>query len=362
MTRFIWVILACLPLGACSWLGRMPVTDRVFGEEGMFRDRQGEYLEARTIPRTEIPQGLDSYVIDDLLVIPEVGTNSTQAFLDAPRPRPLEGRSDREVVIQRMGDRSWIVVDVSPSQVWPRIRDYWRQNEIDIAFEDPTQGVMDTGWFTLTDNVLTREKVRVVVETGFQNNSAEIRLLHQSAPQATPVLQQVRWPEESQDPAVEQDLLRALSSYLADVADLYQASSESFLARNISGTGKASLERDAAGNDILQLQAAYDRSWAAVGRALSRAGIEVNSQDDELGVYEVYYVPGTGQEEEDKPGFFARMNPFGGDDEPEPRLLWIEMQDSGEAIDVKVSPVQSTDDEASEAAIELLRLIRNTIA
>src|SRR5690606_32152284 len=103
---------------------------RVVGEEGVFRDRQGEYLEAATIPRAEIPPNLDSYIIDDLLVIPEIGERETQAFLDAPRPRPLEGASDREVVIQRMSNRAWIIVDASPAEVWPRIRDYWRQENI----------------------------------------------------------------------------------------------------------------------------------------------------------------------------------------------------------------------------------------
>src|SRR5687768_128090 len=93
-------LVACLvvpALGACSWLGVVPGMDRVVGEEGVFRDRQGEYLQAVTIPRTEIPPGMDSYIIDDLLVIPEIANTDAQPFLDAPRPRPLEGASDREV-------------------------------------------------------------------------------------------------------------------------------------------------------------------------------------------------------------------------------------------------------------------------
>src|SRR5262245_44999895 len=100
-------------LGACSWAGNVPYVNRVLGDEGVFRDRQADYLEAQTIPRTEIPEGLDSYIIDDLLVIPEIGGQETVSFLDAPRPRPLEAVSDREVVIQRMTDRAWIIVDAS---------------------------------------------------------------------------------------------------------------------------------------------------------------------------------------------------------------------------------------------------------
>ena len=61
-------------LASCSLVPdvRLPGMDRVVGEEGIFRDRKEEYLEAETIPRTQIPAGLDDFIIDDLLVIPEV--------------------------------------------------------------------------------------------------------------------------------------------------------------------------------------------------------------------------------------------------------------------------------------------------
>src|SRR5690606_33168886 len=58
-------LAAAALLGACSWV---PGMNRLTGEEGVFRDRQGEYLEAETIPRTRIPDRYDSYVIDDLYV------------------------------------------------------------------------------------------------------------------------------------------------------------------------------------------------------------------------------------------------------------------------------------------------------
>src|SRR5688572_31979910 len=158
-------LLLPLTVASCSMIAKVPGMDRIAGEEGMFRDRQGEYLEAQTIPRTEIPPEYDSLIIDDLLVIPEISAENSASFLDAPRPRPLEGRSDREVVIQRMEDASWIVVDVSPSQVWPRIRDFWREKGIEVAFENPTGGVMETAWFTLAGNIVSREKIRVTVDT-----------------------------------------------------------------------------------------------------------------------------------------------------------------------------------------------------
>ncbi len=343
--------------------------NRLVGEEGMLRDRQGEYLEAETIPRTEIPEGMDSFVIDDLLVIPEIGNQDAQPFLDAPRPRPLEVSSDREVVIQRLGNQSWIIVDASPGEVWPRIRDYWRQENIEIATENPTTGQMDTAWFVRTGNVLTREKVRVLIDTGFQDNSSEIRLVHVSAPQATPVFEQINWPTASEDGEAERGFVTDLSTYLADVAELNQASSVSFLAGNISSSGKATIFTTPAGNDVLSLQAEYSRSYAAVGRAMRRAGMEITSESSEIGMYEVLYAPGS-EEEQEEPGFLMKIitlnGLFGGDDDGARALPFrVEVLDVNEGADVRVRPIGPYNTEAPEvleAGKALLRLIRNTIA
>ena len=140
----------------CSMLSSVPIPglDYIAGEEGLLRDRKADYLEAEVLPRTAIPAEYDSYIIDDLMVIPQVSESNRQAFLDAPRPRAFSGRSERGVVIQRMSGDSWVVVDVSPSEVWPRISDYWTSKSIRVAFENPTRGVLDTGWFVLEGNSL----------------------------------------------------------------------------------------------------------------------------------------------------------------------------------------------------------------
>lgn len=365
------VCLLSPTLGACSWMDAVPGLDRVVGEEGIFRDRQGEYLQAETIPRTVIPEGMDGYIIDDLLVIPEIGGQETVAFLDAPRPRPLEGSSDRQVVIQRMTDRAWIIVDASPAEVWPRIRDYWRQENIQIATENPTIGQMDTAWFERVSDVLNREKFRVVVDTGFQDDSSEIRLIHVAAPRATPVFEQINWPEASEDFEIEYETLSDLSSYLADVADLNNASSVSFLAGNISSTGKAAIFTTPAGTDILQLQADYSRCWAAVGRALRRGGLEITSESTEVGMYEVLYTPGSeNEEEEEEPGLLTKIvtlnGLFGRDDDTSRSIPFrVEVLDVSGGADVRVRPIgplNANSPELQEAGKNLLRLIRNTIA
>jgi len=358
-------------LSACSIMPSVPIPglDYIAGEEGLLRDRQADYLEAPVLPPTRIPPEYDSYIIDDLMVIPQISETNTQAFLNAPRPRPFNGRSERGVIIQRLGEDSWIVVDVSPSEVWPRIRDYWTRQGINVAFENPTRGVMDTGWFILEGNVLSKEKIRVTVEPGFQNNSAEIRLLHLGIAQSLPELDQVNWPESSTDPDVAFDFLTDMSTYFADVADLYQASTVSFLAENIDSRGKASLVNTPAGREVLHLEAEYSRSWAAIDRALERTGVETIAQDIDSGFFEVAYKMSTGLREEE-PGFFKRVVTLNGvfsRKETEPsyplRILVIDLDGEVDVIVESLNEnVEADSEEMRDAVDSLLRLIRNNIA
>lgn len=381
MSRFELLLSPFVPRAACGLLLpllvscslipdiRVPGMDRITGEEGMFRDRKEEYLQAETIPRTEIPAGLDDFIIDDLLVIPELGQSNAVPYPDPPRPMTMEGDSQREVVIQRMQNESWIIADVSPSQIWPRIRDYWRQSGVPVAVENPSEGLMDTGWFVLEGDVIDREKLRVIVDTGFQTNSSEVRILHMSGPQALPAVEQVTWPAQSMDSTIAYDFLLDLSGYLADVADLYQASSASLLARSLSSEGKAALVDTEAGDPLLRLQAGYDRSWAAVRRALTRSNVVIAEEDSASGLLVVEFDPAVLEpaDEDDEPGFFTKVITLGGlfSRSAEVQVFPIRLQilESGSTVEVLAVPVDDNPDTATREAVQaLMRLIRNTIA
>ncbi len=71
-------------LGACS----IPGSGYLVGDDGLFRDRGGDYLEAESIPRLEIPNNLDAFIIDDLLVIPDMGDLEASPSLMFPSPGP----------------------------------------------------------------------------------------------------------------------------------------------------------------------------------------------------------------------------------------------------------------------------------
>ena len=88
------VAFALVLLNGCSTIAKVPGVNKLVGDDGIIRDHQTDYLKAKTIPRTKIPAGLDSQVIDDLLVIPEIQPEGkAQSFLEPPMPRPMKIKS-----------------------------------------------------------------------------------------------------------------------------------------------------------------------------------------------------------------------------------------------------------------------------
>jgi len=312
-------------LSACSLI---PGTGYLVGDDGLFRDRGGDYLEAVSIPRLEIPNNLDAFIIDDLLVIPDMGDMEGQSFVDVPRPRSLQGNPDRAVVIQRLEGLSWVVIDSRASQVWPRVRQYWIEQGIELAQENPNQGMLETIWFTSEENEGFKEKIRVIVIPGFQDDSAELSIAHVSAPEDFDVPEEFTWPEDPEDNEYAYQVLADISTYLADQIRLYQASTVSFLAGAIPDEGRASI-RSVGENNVLHLDADFVRSWAAVGRALERANVEIVFEDMDAGIFDVAF---SASEEPVERGMFSRLLSITEADDSLPFRVSLQQTDNG--IDV----------------------------
>ncbi len=318
----------------------------LIGDEGFFRDRKGDYLESSSIPPLKVPNEMDSYVIDDLFVIPTaggvVGEVEGEAYLNVPRPRPIQRSSDRAVVIQRLGDRSWVIVDASASQVWPRLRQYWfdpywLDQGLELTRETPSLGLLETNWFVLDGNEFTQEKIRVIVEPGFQDDSAEVSLIHISVPQDQQVFEQVNWPQQSVDIEYAYELLEDLSTYLLEQIRVYQPSTVSFLAGNIPSEGRASM-LSIDGQEVLNLKADFERSWVAVSRSLERAGVQIVEESMNDKYFMVSFARPTDDEEK---GMFGRLLSIGSKQEKSYPYR-VELQESSNSINVVVDPILET--------------------
>ncbi len=305
---FAGVLKKCLLLGLIGTT--LPACSYLTGEDGFFRDKKEDYLKAQTLPRTEIPDGLDSYTLDDLLVVPEVaGSGLGSGLLQVPAPRPITANTNHGVLLQKLGSRRWLVVDATPNQVWPRIRDYWAQRAVGLDQENPTRGVLETTWVRVAGDESKKDKFRISIEPGLRTGSSEVRVLHLNVAVDAPVHGQVNWPQQSLNFDREQEILQSIANYLAERMDSYQASAVSLLAGSIQEKGKAQLRENDEGQQILQLDVDFDRAWASLAQALERSdAISVDEADVESAFFivQVDFDLSDDSVVESKPGFFKR--------------------------------------------------------
>ncbi len=338
-------------LAGCNYLA---------GENGPFRDRADDYMEAPVLPLMQIPEELDSYTLDELYVIPEQFVASAQPFTEIPLPKPIETNRREGVIIQNLGDRRWIVLDATPGQVWPLVRDYWTQLQVILDYENPSSGILETSWLEVDSNLETRHKYRMTIEPGLHSGYSEIYVLHLQSPRSEPAPLVVNWPEASSSVDRERQILDSLSQYLADRNDVYQASSASLLAGSIEAERKANIIEDDQGGQVLELRLEYARAWALVRAALEEAEITVVDSDREQSFFNVRF---SGiRAEQDSPGFIGRL--FGRNDpnsEAEERDFTVRLLENGDTVTVVAEALETSGDLA-ELTAELLVLINNNLS
>ncbi len=326
--KFLCIVLATSLLPACSWI----ISD---DEDSMFRDRQADYLRAPTVARMDIPMELDSYTIDDLYVIPPEPVGDFEYFVQPPPPKPIDTRVREGVVVQRFGDRSWIVIGATSGQIWPRLRDFFPTEGIPVRSEDPVGGRLETVWLADSDVEDVRHRYQVRIEPGLHAGNSEIYVRHVSDAGESGPDEPARWPDESESLQRENNMLAAISLYLADRSDLYRASSVSLLAGSIEAESKANIVEQRAGDTRLELRIDMERAWSQVNQALNNAEIEILDQERDDGRFDVRF---SGAESADEPGFFARLFRRGGD-EPETHDFSVRLSQSGDAIMVDAGTI-----------------------
>ena len=107
---------------------------------------------------------------------------------------------------------------------------------------------METAWVEVGGDDEKRHKYQIKIEPGLHSGSSEVYILHYENLNSEVVPLIISWPEESNSPDLERQILTSVSQYLADRNDVYQASSASLLAGNIEAESKANLIEDESPN------------------------------------------------------------------------------------------------------------------
>lgn len=351
--------LLMLSVGGCSWL---------FGDSGYFRDREGDYREARTEPPPSVPEDLSDAALGESMHIPPatgMDRYRAQSEYEVPRPSTLFAReTDRSVRIQRFDRDAWIVAPDTPPQVWPRVLQFLADNGVRVAREEPEDGILITEWLELTDSgyrdvvrsVLAEQggdepyhRLRLQVSQAVRHGATEVSLDHYAG---DTTYERVDWPEHSVSERAAESLLNELAGYLA--AQVGQGG-VSLLAQNIATEPKAEVMLAPDSEPMLRLRLDQRRAWATIGSALNNAEIEVLESSSSDGRYRIRYDES--QFQGDEPGWFARTFAFltGG---PRVDELVLQLTPAPDGYNLEVFLEDGEQRPSSEYAEEVLTVLR----
>lgn len=291
--RLLMVVI-CLTASSCSFLGM----------DEAFRNRSNDYQRSAELPHIDVPENLDSEVVGELYPIPEtqgvVGYQLESNFR-TPRPRSVAiNASGNEVKIQSLGEKSWILTSVSPGETWPLVRSFLTSQAISTARADANEGVIETGWFLLSDNENVLHQFLITLSQGVQINTTEIDILQRSYTADEVPEGLIEWPARSTDADKESWMQENLASALAEQDRLGTAS---LLGREIGAAQKVSIVTPENDNPYIDMHLVFERAWASVGYALGNDGFSITDQSPESKFYLAeYFDPEAGQR-----SFFQRL-------------------------------------------------------
>jgi outer membrane protein assembly factor BamC len=290
---YIALVVLTLPLSGCGMF---------FGQDGWFRNRGADYLKADNIPPLVLNENLDRSALGELYPIAPLTASDLEDLpetYEVPRPLPLSASMLQESVkIQRLGQQTWILMNVAPGEIWPRLRSFLNVNGLTVARADISSGVIETDWVQFKTDLTTYDRYRLQIDQGVQPDTSEIHITHMSIPSNSQPSSAVSWPTESVDAERERWLLDELAATLAN--DTTEGGT-SLLAQAIGGSAKAGVVM--LGNEpVMSLRLDRPRALGTLSHAVKQEGFSPYESDATEGVFYVYYR----KPDVEGPGWFSR--------------------------------------------------------
>jgi outer membrane protein assembly factor BamC len=266
--------------------------------------------------------------------------------------------------IQRQGDTRWLVVPMTPEQIWPQLRAFWIESGFRLMVDDAAVGVMETDWAEnrakLPQDLLRRTLGKVLenlydtgerdlFRTRIERTAAgtEVYLSHRGLQETVtgPQQENVRWTNRPSDPQLEAEFLSRIMLRLGST----EATTRAALATPAAGTPARARLLDGRGTPALEIDDNFDRAWRRVGLALDRSGFTVEDRNRSDGLYYVRYVDGKAPDER---GFVSRLFNLGSDEAAKAQRFRIALLGGSAATEGRtIVAVQSADGASASATV-----------
>ncbi len=234
--------------------------------------------------------------------------------------------------IERLGNDRWLSTSLTPEQVYPLVRAFWKDNGFNLTQDRPDAGVIETDWAenrAKLPNDFIRNSIGKVFENAYSTGQldkfrtrvertaggSDIYVSHRGMEEKYigERKESTVWQPRAADLSLEAEFLSRLMVKLGAKAEEAKAVVAAATTPSTGGPARARVLADRPG-PTLQIDDGFDRAWRRVGLALDRSGFTVEDRDRAQGVYFVRYVdPAFAGREE--PGFFSRLFSFGKKDD-----------------------------------------------
>jgi len=259
-----------------------------------------DYRKAKLDEPLTIPEGYNGNRIVDYYPIPPVKVGLVDVDAETPTPPALSLADEGNLVkIQRLSGESWILVKLSPGQVWPLVGQYASRAGIVITREQARQGFMETGWLNKEEDASLREKYRFVVRQGVQRNSTEVLVMQYEELNDLPD-RIVEWNSSVVDANSADKTLRNLAEFMASYAD--PTAAVSLRAQNIDTSSRIYLKQDGQVPRVM-VKIDQEKGFASAQYAVENSGFSVNDINYSEG--KIFATPKVDEDKEI--GFFSRL-------------------------------------------------------
>ncbi|MFP5505099.1 MAG: outer membrane protein assembly factor BamC [Gammaproteobacteria bacterium] len=325
---------------------------------GIIETKKIDYKSAGKAPTLEVPPDLTAPTGDNRYAIPDTqgsGTATLSAYDQERKTTPASAQvllpQQEKARIDRAGSQRWLVVQATPQQVWPVIKDFWQETGFLVNLESPETGVMETDWAENRANIpqdvirrtlgrvldglystAERDKFRTRIEQG--RDGVEIYVSHRGMQEVYDSANKDKtvWQPRPADPELEAEMLRRLMLRFG----VEENRAQTLLAQQ-RAPEMARIVRDGAASQ-LEMDEGFDRAWRRVGLALDRVGFAVEDRDRSKGVYYVRYIdPQIDNDSKRDEGIFAKFAFWRSKKEQASPQLQIVVQDAGEKSRVNVT-------------------------
>ena len=254
----------------------------------------------------EVPPDLTSYVGDDRYGIPADG-ESGMTYLEYSQggfKRKNNGvlPSVKNVSLVRKDNLRWILVNDKAENIWPIVKEFWKENGLEIKIDNPQVGVIETEWAEnraktpneglhkyLFDNLSSsgeRDQYHTRLERTKDGESTEIYITHYSMQEVVEKNEQgYRWLPRPNDPELEATMMQLLISKLSGGSGVLDNTKKKSGDEAASKVSAPKLNKLADGSQSIALAEPFDKSWRKVGLALDQAGIKLADKDRSKGLY-----------------------------------------------------------------------------